>query len=152
MSYPKEGDRIELEGSRGTVRYLGPLEGASGTWLGVEWDEAHRGKHHGDYLGKRYFECRSTTSGSFIRPSCKIKQGKDFVTAVRERYHSVMEIDTNQTQQTANGWKERRIISVREACVELSGRIEDIQSLCLRKFLKEKRDKTMFSSMRTYRD
>lgn len=42
----------------GTVRYAGPVEGTSGEWLGVEWDDSSaRGKHDGQKDGRRYFRC-----------------------------------------------------------------------------------------------
>lgn len=50
--------RISLAGYLGTVRYTGPVEGTSGTWLGIEWDDHARGKHDGVKDGKRYFTCR----------------------------------------------------------------------------------------------
>lgn len=40
-----------------TVRYIGPVEGTSGEWLGVEWDEPTKGKHSGEHGGKKYFDC-----------------------------------------------------------------------------------------------
>lgn len=39
----------------GTVRYVGALTGAPGVWVGVEWDDAKRGKHSGSYNGIQYF-------------------------------------------------------------------------------------------------
>lgn len=41
----------------GTVRFSGPVEQTSGTWLGIEWDDPKRGKHDGSKDGKQYFEC-----------------------------------------------------------------------------------------------
>ncbi|KAG6854713.1 hypothetical protein C0991_002426 [Blastosporella zonata] len=50
--------RITLAGYLGTVRYTGPVQGTSGTWLGVEWDDPKRGKHDGvkDALTSKYIE------------------------------------------------------------------------------------------------
>ena len=49
-------------------RYIGPVKGQEGTWVGVEWDDATRGKHDGSTGGVQYFSCVSgTTSGSFVR-------------------------------------------------------------------------------------
>ena len=31
---------------------------AVGEWVGVEWDDANRGKHSGDHEGTKYFTCR----------------------------------------------------------------------------------------------
>jgi tubulin-specific chaperone E len=51
------GSRFCLRGQLGTVRYIGGVDGASGEWLGVEWDDPQRGKHDGAKDGKRYFSC-----------------------------------------------------------------------------------------------
>ena len=40
------------------MRYVGPIDGTKGDWLGVEWDEPSRGKHDGGHKGLKYFECR----------------------------------------------------------------------------------------------
>lgn len=45
--------------ARCTVRYSGPVDGTTGTWLGVEWDVEGKGKHSGVHGGKKYFECPS---------------------------------------------------------------------------------------------
>ncbi|XP_021574185.1 LOW QUALITY PROTEIN: tubulin-specific chaperone E-like [Carlito syrichta] len=57
----------------------------AGPWLGVEWDNAERGKHDGSHEGTVYFKCRHPTGGSFIRPN-KVNFGTDFLTAVKNRY------------------------------------------------------------------
>ncbi len=54
---PSTGTRISHSGSIGTVRYVGPVDGTNGLWLGVEWDDQTRGKHDGIKDGKRYFTC-----------------------------------------------------------------------------------------------
>lgn len=54
---PQVGRRINYAGYLGTIRYVGPVDGTQGVWLGVEWDDAHRGKHDGLKNGKRYFTC-----------------------------------------------------------------------------------------------
>lgn len=54
---PVIGTRISLAGSLGTIKYIGPVSGTKGEWLGVEWDDAARGKHDGVKDGQRYFEC-----------------------------------------------------------------------------------------------
>lgn len=42
----------------GTIRYVGPVDGTSGEWIGVEWDDVNvRGKHDGVSDGRRYFRC-----------------------------------------------------------------------------------------------
>ena len=52
-------------------------------WLGVEWDDASRGKHDGIYEDTRYFTCTIKDSGSFLRPK-KANFGTTFSQAVKE--------------------------------------------------------------------
>lgn len=54
----KVGDRIQVDQDVATVRYIGPVDDTEGDWLGVEWDDATRGKHSGEKDGKSYFACR----------------------------------------------------------------------------------------------
>lgn len=49
--------RLSYLAFRCTVRYIGSVEGTHGEWLGVEWDTLDKGKHSGEYQGKKYFEC-----------------------------------------------------------------------------------------------
>jgi dynactin complex subunit len=51
------GQRLSFDGTICTVRYIGEVTGTTGTWLGVEWDAQHRGKHDGSHKGVRYFTC-----------------------------------------------------------------------------------------------
>ena len=65
------GARVTVDGSRGTVRYIGPVatsktEGA--VYAGIEWDDGARGKNDGAYKGERYFEAGGPSSGLFARP------------------------------------------------------------------------------------
>lgn len=55
---PVINDRIECNGQFGSVKYIGPVDGYSGTWLGIDWDDPDRGKHNGSVNGKQYFEAR----------------------------------------------------------------------------------------------
>lgn len=83
---------IDETGYKGTVLFAGPIKGsknADEVWLGIEWDEASRGKHDGTFIDPngtsiRYFECRSG-AGSFIKPS-KVNFGRSLDTALQERY------------------------------------------------------------------
>lgn len=52
------GQRLSFDGASCTVRYVGDVAGTAGTWLGVEWDGAARGKHDGSHKGHRYFTCK----------------------------------------------------------------------------------------------
>lgn len=49
--------RRSYNGDLCTVRYVGKVEGTTGDWLGVEWDDPTRGKHSGEHNGVRYFKC-----------------------------------------------------------------------------------------------
>lgn len=89
------GARVLLGGRhRATVRYVGPLEGQGGTWVGLEYDEADRGKHDGSHAGRRYFQCSllgGPTAGSFVRLPKFLEAadaGRSLVAAARERYSS----------------------------------------------------------------
>ena len=67
MSLPV-GSRLCVEKCKATVRYVGRIEGQQGTWVGLDWDDAGRGKHDGSTGGHRYFTCSgSASSGSFVR-------------------------------------------------------------------------------------
>ncbi|OLY82264.1 Tubulin-folding cofactor B [Smittium mucronatum] len=51
---------------RGSVRFLGNTEFASGLWVGIEYDEP-LGKNNGSIDGVFYFKCPENY-GSFVRP------------------------------------------------------------------------------------
>ncbi|KAF8323089.1 RNI-like protein, partial [Clavulina sp. PMI_390] len=86
---PSPGTRILYQKQHlGTVRFAGPVDGTSGEWLGVEWDEAEsRGKHDGVKDGKRYFDCVVPHSASFVRYSPNtISLGTNFLSALFAKY------------------------------------------------------------------
>ena len=55
------GQRVELKGKFGSIRYLGKLfnnpKAGDDLWLGIEWDEEGSGKHNGTVDGHKYFDC-----------------------------------------------------------------------------------------------
>ncbi len=63
-----------------TLRFIGHLPStsdASATWLGVEWDNASRGKHSGTHQGVSYFSTKQEGAGSFIKlPDAGSSKGK----------------------------------------------------------------------------
>lgn len=59
-----EGQRLSFDGALCTVRYIGKVEGTTGEWLGVEWDDPTRGKHSGEHKGVKYFRCNEFISSS----------------------------------------------------------------------------------------
>jgi hypothetical protein len=99
------GQRVSFSNSSGTIRFIGPVEGLGedNIRLGIEWDNPARGKHDGQYRGKRYFECKSlishvsacslssglsgsSTGGSFMRFTAIPDPTQTFLEAVREKY------------------------------------------------------------------
>lgn len=69
------------------MKYVGSVEGYSGNWVGVEWDNDGEGKHDGSINGVRYFEAKSPTSASFARPQ-KLSCGISLLQALELRYRS----------------------------------------------------------------
>ncbi|KAL8824979.1 MAG: hypothetical protein Q9191_004691 [Dirinaria sp. TL-2023a] len=82
------GRRVSYGGAACTVRYIGQVQGTQGDWLGVEWDDATRGKHCGFHAGVKYFHCRnpSPTAGSFVRPNRPVDKTLGFIDALRQKY------------------------------------------------------------------
>ncbi|KAL4892139.1 hypothetical protein BDV59DRAFT_180927 [Aspergillus ambiguus] len=85
--------RRSYSGDLCTVRYVGKVEGTTGEWLGVEWDDPARGKHSGQHQGVTYFACKNkhSTAGSFVRPSRAPDAQRGFLEALREKYASEFE-------------------------------------------------------------
>ncbi|KAF8529341.1 RNI-like protein [Gautieria morchelliformis] len=84
---PDVGARIDYASHRGTVRFVGPVEGTNGPWLGVEWDDPQRGRHSGSKDGRQYFTCTIPNSASFIRPNASpIRLGCSFLEALTSKY------------------------------------------------------------------
>lgn len=74
MDTSKIGQRIRLDDSKGTIKYVGPIDGQTGEWVGIDWDDSSRGKHNGSVKGKCYFQTRLIiiTSILSICNYCKI--------------------------------------------------------------------------------
>ncbi|KAE9393992.1 hypothetical protein BT96DRAFT_998910 [Gymnopus androsaceus JB14] len=72
------GARCQVESSepglskRGTVRFVGETQFASGVWVGIEYDEPF-GKNNGSVKGHEYFTCRPNY-GVFVKPD-KVQVG-----------------------------------------------------------------------------
>lgn len=87
----KVGDRISVDGSLGTVNYVGNVHvwGPNTLAYGIEWDDASRGKNNGDLDGIKYFHTSVAGSGLFIKASNKkIEQGMSVMDAIIGRYAS----------------------------------------------------------------
>ncbi|KAI9106166.1 dynein associated protein-domain-containing protein [Phlyctochytrium arcticum] len=66
-SLPPIGRVVEINGTKGTVRFAGTTSFATGLWIGIEL-EAPKGKNDGSVQGTRYFTCEMEY-GVFVRPS-----------------------------------------------------------------------------------
>jgi hypothetical protein len=92
--------RVSYASHTCTIRYIGPVTGTHGDWLGVEWDDASRGKHSGSASGTRYFDTLVPNSGSFIRPSRPADTPRSFLQAVKDRYAA----DEDESVNPKNLW------------------------------------------------
>jgi hypothetical protein len=82
------GARVLILRSRATVRYIGPVSGQEGTWVGVEYDDPQRGKHDGMHAGVRYFATLGGPSaGSLVRLR-QVNWGVSVLDALLARYHN----------------------------------------------------------------
>lgn len=88
------GSRVDVGGHKGTVLYLGSIDGLKGVWLGIDWDDATRGKHDGCVKGKKYFAASGPRSGSFVRPNA-VNKGRPLLEAVKEKYQQWTSADEN---------------------------------------------------------
>jgi dynactin complex subunit len=67
------------------VRYLGPVDGHAGDWVGVDWDGGAGGRHDGSLAGRRYFAAAAERSASFARAAA-LSPGIALPDAIRLRY------------------------------------------------------------------
>ncbi|KAJ5168243.1 uncharacterized protein N7482_003837 [Penicillium canariense] len=117
MSASLVGQRRSYGGQLCTIRYVGTVDGTSGDWLGVEWDDPTKGKHSGEHKGVRYFTCKSNhpTAGSFVRPSRPADPPLSFVEALREKYASEYESELVWTSKTTG--------AVAHQVIEIGGKV-----------------------------
>ncbi|RDW71919.1 hypothetical protein BP5796_07953 [Coleophoma crateriformis] len=114
------GQRLSIKHQSCTVRYIGPVQGTkdeSEEYLGLEWDDAARGKHDGSHLNKRYFRCQSTSSTAASLISARkvvLDPRQTFVEAVRHKYA------TNLADPLGPGAAEQKImISISKVAEEV---------------------------------
>lgn len=63
------GQKVNVKGEDGTVRFLGTSQFAAGDWVGIELHKLI-GKNDGSLHGVRYFQCEKEGNyGIFVRPS-----------------------------------------------------------------------------------
>ena len=97
---PSVGTLVQCDSDIGTIRYIGPvheLKDNTEIWYGIEWKDQTRGKHDGSFKGRRYFETKSPTGGSFVRPN-KVDSGIDIQLAVNAKYLQEEEIENGNDQ------------------------------------------------------
>lgn len=70
----------------GTVKYIGLVQGYSGIWVGVDWDNGD-GKHNGSINQVTYFKAKAEKSGSFVRPQ-NLSKGISLLEALELRYRT----------------------------------------------------------------
>jgi hypothetical protein len=87
----------------GIIRYAGPVSDISSNdseiWYGIEWKDPTRGKHDGSFKGKRYFDTKHPTGGSFLNPN-KANFGVEIWTAVEEKYLKNDDVDIQKNQDS----------------------------------------------------
>ncbi|KAK4486726.1 hypothetical protein RD792_006702 [Penstemon davidsonii] len=84
------GQRVHFAGQPrrvGKVKYVGPVEGYSGIWVGVDWDADGEGKHDGSHNGVSYFNARGPKTASFARPH-NLSSGVSLLEALEARYRT----------------------------------------------------------------
>lgn len=126
------GERISIrnkssdEVSLGTIRFVGSLSGKEGTWVGVEWDDPHRGKHDGSFDGIRYFQCQyEPASASFLNAN-KVHRGSTLTDAFRERYQRR---DNDLKDMTIETSGHRHMAVTLRGEESIHKRMSDLQSL-----------------------
>mmetsp|Transcript_17187 Transcript_17187/g.42154 ORF Transcript_17187/g.42154 Transcript_17187/m.42154 type:complete len:559 (-) Transcript_17187:209-1885(-) len=89
------GMRVQLdtpEGGKGTVKYVGPIEGAKNpVYVGIHFDEQRVRGHDGLIKGRRYFECPAGYGGC-VHPK-RVLLGKRLMDGIRIRYGGVRDPD-----------------------------------------------------------
>lgn len=98
------GARVQYESSIGTVRYVGPLRGrdCSVVWVGVEWDDARRGKHSGMHDGHHYFTTAVPNAASFVKLS-KLSPRRSLLDAARLRHADALDVSHRTMPQYVRG-------------------------------------------------
>ncbi|CAI0556482.1 unnamed protein product, partial [Linum tenue] len=105
----KVGQRVHSVGDPrriGTVKYVGTVEGYSGSWVGVDWDNGE-GKHDGTVNGVRYFQARSDRSASLVRPQ-NLSASISFLEALCIRYKGQSTKEEEEEMYVLSG-KNRRV-------------------------------------------
>lgn len=138
------------DGFVGTVRYVGPVASAKKNpdevYVGVEWDDASRGRHNGSVVCRRtrqlvqHFVCSGgSMSGSFVRPH-KIDLGTELSQSlVRSKYVDMDaplvapgNILPDAYARTSSGVEKKPIEFVGELKIRKQQQIDSLHRMALR--------------------
>ena len=97
---------ISSDGHRATIRWRGVLNDSKGnsvSYIGVEWDEKGRGKHNGEFRGKKLFNVSTPNSGSFLRYGT-FQEGTELSNVIKDHPCSggFLSIDSTNVERVGN--------------------------------------------------
>lgn len=138
--------RLSYNGSLCTVKWNGKIPQWNELALGVEWDNASRGKNDGRLDGVQYFTCRVKGAGSFVKSTRKPDKPVNFGDAVSSRYmenpewygtaisgHKSAEfVGADKIQKRRSNVEALETISVQHSCVS-SMKISGLNFTALRR-------------------
>jgi hypothetical protein len=128
---PELGARVLIGPRAATVRYVGTVDGHTGTWVGLEWDDASHGKHSGSVGGRQYFACTSgADAGTLVRAekfAAAADLGVTVLDALRLRCRPIL-------QYSSGAWRLITNVVATSSCVLLGMRRLDHASykVCMR--------------------
>ncbi|PKI47402.1 tubulin-folding cofactor E [Punica granatum] len=128
------GQRVHFSGDPrrvGTVKYVGPVQGYEGTWVGVDWDNGE-GKHDGSVNGVRYFHANSDRSGSLVRPP-NLSPGVSLLKALHSRYRAESNQEENDEMYVLSASNRRVSVQLvgRDKIQEKLGQLEEMKGASL---------------------
>jgi hypothetical protein len=120
---PLIGRRVELSGSYGTVKYSGPLQhegdikDPTAIWLGIQWDDAGRGKHNGTVSNFQYFTTDDgLNSGSLVKAD-KVNLGINIYDGILLRYFRQSDLH-NEKMEIEGASKENEVQNSKGESIE----------------------------------
>lgn len=131
---PRINKRIDTNHIHGYIKYIGPLEGKKGTWVGILLDK-EEGKNDGTYNNVRYFDCGGKKSGIFVDfDKAFVKSGSEYMDKYRKALiHSKAKENVlenrfdekiSEYKELVNG-KDREIDMLKCKIIELTDKKED---------------------------
>uniref|UniRef100_A0A7S3G8X5 CAP-Gly domain-containing protein n=2 Tax=Palpitomonas bilix TaxID=652834 RepID=A0A7S3G8X5_9EUKA len=109
------GERVDVQGEKATVKFIGYIKKDEDTkkiveveegdlWLGLEWDDKERGKHSGEGL----FEVGVPGSGSFVK-AAKVTRAFTLLQTVEEKYNDILGNAAEPTDMFVPTAKDNRV-------------------------------------------